>query len=301
MDEALARLGARQFGVVLRSEALALGLTPQGLSRRCSKGILRRLHEGVYALTAVPPSPKQTLFAACRWGGSGTAASHRSAAALWNLDGFDLEVLEISGPRRLRSGSVVAHPTRRPLPAEDLTTVGGIPVTKIERTLVDLAAVVAPDDLEDAIDSAFRQRLTTVSRLKLRVRAEQGRRGIGKLRALLEERDDRGRPSASRFETRLNRLLLSSGLPAMREYKIWNGGEFVARVDFCFPEAKLIVEADGFRWHSARRAWQRDRERRNQLTAMGWKVIQATWDDLTRRPNETIERIRALLQPRLPI
>ena len=87
----------------------------------------------------------------------------------------------------------------------------------------------------------------------------------------------------------------------MREFKIWDGGEFVARVDFCFPEGKLIIEADGFRWHSGRRAWQRDRTRRNQLTAMGWRVIQATWDDLTRRPNETIEKVRALLQPQLPI
>jgi very-short-patch-repair endonuclease len=195
---------------------------------------------------------------------------------------------------------VIAHPTP-PIAIEDLTEKDGIPVTKIERTLVDLAGVVGIDELEDALDSALRRRLTTVNRVRLRLRSESGRRGIGKLRSLIAERDDQGHPSASRFETRLNRLLLKSGLPAMREYKIWDGGEFVARVDFCFPEAKLIIEADGFRWHSGRRAWQRDRERRNRLTAMGWRVIQATWDDLTRRPYETVERIRALLQPRLPI
>lgn len=300
VDEALALLAARQHGVVLRSEVLALGISPQGLSRRCSKGVLRRLHDGVYAVTAVPPSPRQTLFAACRWGGSGTAASHRAAAALWKLDGFESDEIEISGPRRLKSTRVIAHPTP-PIAIEDLTEKDGIPVTKIERTLVDLAGVVGIDELEDALDSALRRRLTTVNRVRLRLRSESGRRGIGKLRSLIAERDDQGHPSASRFETRLNRLLLKSGLPAMREYKIWDGGEFVARVDFCFPEAKLIIEADGFRWHSGRRAWQRDRERRNRLTAMGWRVIQATWDDLTRRPYETVERIRALLQPRLPI
>lgn len=300
VDESLARLASRQHGVVLRSEALGLGLTPQGLARRCTKGVLRRLHDGVYAVTAVPPSALQTLFAACRWGGGGTAASHRAAAALWQLDGFELQEIEISGPRRLKSQRIIAHPTPA-IPPEDLTKIEGVPVTRIERTLVDLAAVVDVDTLEDALDSALRRRLTTVSRMRLRIRSENGRRGIGNLRSLLAERDDQGHPSASRFETRLNRLLLRSGLPAMREYKIWDGGKFVARVDFCYPDGKLIVEADGFRWHSARRAWQRDRERRNQLTAMGWRVIQATWNDLTRHPDETIERIRALLQPRLPI
>jgi very-short-patch-repair endonuclease len=96
-------------------------------------------------------------------------------------------------------------------------------------------------------------------------------------------------------------LLLRSGLPAIREFTVWDGGEFIARVDFCWPEARLIVEADGFRWHGGRRAWQRDRERRNRLTTMGWSVIQVTWDDLTRRPDALIDTIRSLLQPRLPI
>ena len=298
-DEALARLAAPNHGVFLTADALSLGITKQGLSRRCAKGVIRRLHTGVYAMTSVQPSAKQLLFAACRWGGAGSAASHRSAAALWGLDGFDLDTIEIWTPRRLQSGRVRARVGA--IPISDLTEIDAIPVTRIERTLIDLAATEDIDKLEDALDSALRRRLTSLNRLRLKVRAAEGRRGIGKLRGLLDERDERGRPSASRFETRLNRLLISSGLPAMREFKIWDGGEFVARVDFCFPDGKLIVEADGFRWHSGRRAWQRDRERRNQLTAMGWRVIQATWDDLTRHPEGLIERIRCLLQPRLPI
>ena len=300
VDAELARIAARQHGVILGSEALALGLTHSGLTRRCNKGLLRRLHQGVYAVTSVPPSPKQTLFAACRWGGSGSAASHRAAAALWNLDGYQLDVIEISTPRRLNSKLVLAH-LAGPVSIEDLTEIDGVPVTKIERTLLDLSAVEDLDSLEEAVDCALRRRLTTVNRLQLRLRSESGRHGIKKLRSILAERDDKGRPSASAFETRLNRLLLRSGLPAMREYTIWDGGEFVARVDFCFPDSKLIIEADGYRWHSGRRAWQRDRERRNRLTELGWTVIQATWADLMQRPGQTIERIRNLLQPRLPI
>lgn len=205
-DEALARLAAANHGVFLSSDALTVGITPQGLGRRCTKGVIRRLHKGVYAMTSVQPSEKQLLFAACRWGGAGSAASHRSAAALWDLDGFDLNVIEIWSPRRLQSGRVTARVGA--IPISDLTEIDGIPVTRVERTLVDLAAVVDVDKLEDALDSALRRRLTTVNRLRLRIRSEARRRGIGKLRALLAERDDRGRPSASRFETRLNRLLV---------------------------------------------------------------------------------------------
>lgn len=300
VDVALAKLAASQHGVVSRTDALSVGLTPSAVDRRCRKGVLRRLHDGVYAHAAVAPGPLQTLFAVCRWAGSGTAVSHRSAAHLWKLDGYPEPALEISGPRRLRSDRVHSHRTQ-PIPIQDIRTVEGIPVTTPERTLIDLAGTEDVDQLEDALDSALRRRLTTVRRLQLRLRAEDGRRGVGKLRKLLAERDGDGRPSESRFETRLNRLLLDHGLPATRQFKIWNGGSFVARVDFCFPEAKLIIEADGYQWHSSRRAWQRDRERRNELTELGWQVIQLTWDDVTRYTDRTVQRLRSLLQPQLPL
>jgi very-short-patch-repair endonuclease len=297
-DSALAAVAARQHGVILRADAIAAGLSGSATARRVRKGVLRRLHDGVYAVAAVPPTTRQTLFAAVRWAGPGSAASHRAAAHLWQLDGFSDPALEVSGPRRMRSRTVSSHITP-PIPIEDMSTIDGIPVTSIERTLFDLAGVVDVDALEDALDSALRRPLTTMGRLKLRLRSEKGRTGVGRLRALLHERDADGHPSESRFETRLNRLLLRSGLPAARQFTIWDGGVFVARVDFCFPEARLVVEADSYRWHGNRRAWQRDIERRNQMTALGWQIIQVTWADLTRNPDRIVGRLRDLLQPRL--
>ena len=299
-DHALAVLAAPRYGVFVPSDAHAVGITPRGLSRRCQKGVVRRLHQGVYAMAAVPPSPHQTLLAACRWAGAGSAASHEAAAALWKLDGFEALRPVISTPRRLRSDRVRSHRVD-PIPAGEIVEIDGIPVTKIERTLLDLAGAVDVNTLEDALDSALRRRLTTINRLEMRVRGSAGKTGVRKLRSLLAERDHEGHPTESRFESRLQRLLLDAGLPAVRQHKIWDGGEFVARVDFCFPESKVIVEADSYRWHSSRRAWQRDRERRNRLTSMGWVVIQVTWDDVIKRPTRTVERLRSLIQPRLPI
>lgn len=296
-DQQLAEIAARQHGAVSRAQALAAGLSVDAINRRLWSGRLVRLHAEVYGLAGVPPSRSQTLMAAVLWGGPGSAASHRAAANLWRLD-LNLEVLEISSPRRLKSGVVIAHRVD-PIPMQDMKVIDGIPCTGIDRTLVDLAGVLEPDALEDVLESALRKRLTSVARLRMRARQETGRRGISKLRKLLDDRGADGQPTESRFETRLGRLLLNSGLPPLRQHTIWDGGQFVARVDFCYPEAKVIVEADSYRWHSGKRAWQRDIERRNQLTTLGWQIIHITWDDLIRRPKVTAARVRSLLQPTL--
>lgn len=261
-------------------------------------GSLVRLHPEIYALRGVAPSHHQTLLGAVLWGGPGSAASHRAAAWLWRLDGAS-PALEITTPRRLRSSKVTSH-RREPIATRDLKMIDGIPVTSIELTLLDLGGILDIDELEDSLDAALRKRLTSISRLKLRLRQESGRKGVAALRSLVEDRVQDGGPSESRFETRLNRLLLSQGLPALRQFTVWDGGEFVARVDFCYPEARLIVEADSYRWHSSRRAWQRDMSRRNALTQLGWQIVHVTWEDMTRWPEQTLNRIRSLLQPQLP-
>ena len=207
-------------------------------------------------------------------------------------------MLEITTPRRLESHAVTAH-RHPPVPSHEIKLIDGIPTTGIDRTLVDLSSVVDASALEDALDAALRKRLTSVARLRLRLGQTSGKRGVKNLRKLLDERTDDGQPTQSRFETRLNRLLIDGGLPPLRQFTVWDGGEFVARVDFCYPEAKLIVEADSYRWHSSKRAWERDLERRNQLTELGWQIVHITWNDLTRRPTATLGRLRALVQPQL--
>ena len=268
-------------------------MTRPALSRRLAKGRLVRLHREVYAIAGTPPSWHQTLLAAVLWGGPGSAASHRAAATLWKLDGIE-RALEITTPRRLDSHSVISH-RNEPLPSHDLKLIDGIPTTGIDRTLFDLSGVVEISVLEDALDAALRKRLTSVARLRLRLRQTSGRRGVKNLRKLLDERTNDGQPTQSRFETRLNRLLVDGGLPPLRQFTVWDGGEFVARVDFCYPDAKLIVEADSYRWHSSKRAWERDLERRNQLTELGWQIVHITWNDLMRRPDATLGRLRALV------
>ena len=87
---------------------------------------------GVDAIAGTDPSWHQSLFAACVWAGAGSAASHRSAAAQWKLDGFNEDVVEISTTHRMRSSKVVVH-RRRSLDRRETTTLNNIPTMRVDR------------------------------------------------------------------------------------------------------------------------------------------------------------------------
>jgi very-short-patch-repair endonuclease len=175
--------------------------------------------------------------------------------------------------------------------------ISGIPTTTPTRTLVDLAGVVPPDVLEDALDDALRRRLTTLSRMrrKLDELGRQGRPGTAVMRKLLAVQDDGEPIPQSVLETRFMRLLRQSGLPTpRRQYPIRAAGN-VFVVDFAWPEAHVAIETDGYRWHSGRARWAQDLARRNALTALGWRVIHVTWADVEARPHDIGETIRTAL------
>ena len=119
------------------------------------------------------------------------------------------------------------------------------------------------------------------------------------MRKLLEARDPSSPVPASVFERRLLRLLRNGDLPEpVRQYAIREGDRLVGIVDFAFPDYRLAIEADGYRWHSGRARWDGDRARRNDLTLLGWRIIHITWTDLIHRPDAVIEAVdKALAWP----
>jgi very-short-patch-repair endonuclease len=56
-----------------------------------------------------------------------------------------------------------------------------------------------------------------------------------------------------------------------------------------------VVEVDGFRYHSSRRAFERDRLRDSALAGMGFRVMRATWHQIARRPEALVARIAIAL------
>ncbi len=57
-------------------------------------------------------------------------------------------------------------------------------------------------------------------------------------------------------------------------------------------ELKIVVEVDGWAWHTDTKRFQRDRERQNDLVHAEWIVLRFTWLDLSERPHHVIESIR---------
>ena len=118
------------------------------------------------------------------------------------------------------------------------------------------------------------------------------------LRSVLRTRNA-GPATQSALETRLARLIRKSDLPEpVRQFEIRDERRFVARPDFAYPHAKVAVEADSFRWHTSRAAWERELQRRNDMQKLGWLIIHVTRKDIGERPDEVVGNIRAALRRR---
>lgn len=294
----ISRLASTQHGVVGRAQVLRLGMSKAAVTHALTSGQWERLHRGVYRMASSPRGWHQSLLGACLWGGDGAYASYRAAAALWGFPGFEPGPLEISTTRNLRTvvDGVVIHRIVL-LGACDTARIYGIPVTDPTRTLLDLACE-AEAAVEAALDDALRRRLTTIARLSWRLNSvgARGRAGATLLRGLLDERP-RGTPAPeSPLEGRVIRLLAEAGLPApRRQFEIRDGGKLIARVDLAYPSSRLAIEADGYRYHSGRRAWERDLARRNALEALGWRVLHVTSEQLDHRRAEVLAMISTML------
>lgn len=234
-------------------------------------------------------------MAACMHAGADAVCSHRAAAGLWRLDGFKRGVIEVTTTADRRVGGVITHRCERPLPKHARTRLGCIPLTTATRTLFDLASASSPAQLGRALDSALRQRLTSLERLERCLQENTGRRqpGTRTLRHLLAERDPRAGLLESPLEDRLLKLMRRHNLPLpVCQYRIVSNGRTVARVDFAYPELKLAIEADGYIYHSEKADWDHDRDRDGELSELGWGVLRVTLDQMRDRPGRVAERIR---------
>jgi very-short-patch-repair endonuclease len=235
-------------------------------------------------------------MAAVLRGGPTALASHLSGAGLWQLDGTHEGPIHVSLKSDRAIDRVVVHRRGRTDDPE-VVTIDGIPVTAIDRTLLDLAAVASSQRVGLALDDALRRRLTGLERLQTFLAGRKGRAGTRVLRKLLQVRDHKDARVESRLESSLLRLLRNQRIPIpLAQYTVLSGDEFVARLDFAYPEGRIALEADGYRWHSSPEQWRRDIRRENQLKLLGWTVLRFSWEDVHDRPQLVTNQIREALR-----
>jgi very-short-patch-repair endonuclease len=292
-DALIASIATRQYGVVSRSQLLAAGISDAAITTRIRRFRLHPLHRGVYAVghtALVPLAREMAAVLAC---GEGAVVSHRTAAStIWHLiDAID-DVIDITIPRSNRRRPGLRVHRSRTLHPEDTQVVRGIPVTSVARTLVDLAEDVSDRELEVALDEATTRRLTTTASLTAAVERLHGRRGTSRLNGLLE-RDGEPAFTRSEAEERLLALIRAANL----SHPEVNARASRHTVDFIWRKQRLIVETDGYRFHSTRTAFERDRVRDAELTAAGFRVIRITWRQLEVEPLAIVARLAQALAP----
>ena len=257
------------------------------IETRVARGVLLRLHRGVYAVGHRQLRREGRLLAAVLAAGPGAVLSHRDAAGLHGLRPANHERVDVSSMRRMRGrmpGIEIHHTTvQGPL---DVTVIRSIPVTTVARTLVNLAGIVPKDQLAKALSRAELGNVLDVRAIERVLERTRQRRGPGHaaIREALAHQADHG-PTLTRseLEDRFVALLDAYRLPRSKMNFHVEGFE----VDACWPERRLVVELDGYIYHRDKPAFQRDREKGNALTQAGWTLLRYTYDDVVRHPGRT--------------
>ena len=282
-DRLIGDLAARQFGVVARRQLLAMGIGAGAIDTRLKRHYLHRLHRGVYAvghLALLPLAREMAAVLAC---GPGAAVSHRSAAAVWHLlKASEHAPIEISATSGKRRPGIQTHTTTR-LTQQDVRHLRGLPLTSPARTLVDLADTATARELERATAEALARRLVTARSLLADGERFNGRRGIARIKSLIENAVP---PALTRSEAeeRFLALVRAAGLRQPEVNVMVQGYE----VDFLWRDEGVIVEIDGFRYHSSRSAFESDRHRDADLQGGGLSVLRVTWRQLIEEPYATL-------------
>jgi very-short-patch-repair endonuclease len=276
LDGQIARLAARQHGVVSAAQLYALGLTARGIEARIRAKRLFRLHRGVYAVGHIALTSLSRDLAAVLACGPGALLSHRSAARLWGLLDSSSPRIEVTAPRTRKPRNGITVHRSRTIHPDDAAEVDGIPVTSVARTVVDLAEVVDEPRLARAVNQAEVRRLFDLDAVDAVLERLPGRRGAPRLQKVLAVYVPETRFTRSEAERRLLRLCAKHGLPAPQT-TCWIGGY---ELDAYWPDARLAVEVDGRAFHATRRAFEEDRARDRRLAALGIQVSRVTWRNL---------------------
>lgn len=230
--------------------------------------------------------------------GPGAVASHRTAAAPWGIDGFRQGVPELSVPypAAYRRAGTRTHRSSD-LHLTSSTTRSNIPVTSVERTLLDLGAVVPGRQVHLALEDARRRKLTDWDQLlsALVTHAKKGRRGVGVLRSILDQHAGEVAVTDSGFERLVATALVQAGLPRpvlQHEVRI-RGRRY--RIDLAYPDPRLAIELDGS-VHLRRDVWEADHARQNALMLSGWTVLRFTWRDYLDHRSRLVTEVRSALK-----
>ena len=220
-------------------------------------------------------------------------ASHLSAGWLWEVLRYRPEAIHLSAPtaRRSRRGFVVHFAD---LPRADRAVLDGIPVTALPRTLLDLAALLSPSQLERAIDRAEERKRLDVRPIEELLERAGNHPGRGRLRRALAIYRPNRAFTRSGLERRFLSLVQEAGLPTPQTNVFVGGFE----LDAYWEPERFAVELDVYETHGTRLAFETDRRREDDLLTHEIETVRVTGPRLDAEPEATVDRVAAHLARR---
>lgn len=237
-------------------------------------------------------APLSRAMAALLAVGPGALLSHGAAAAVWGLQPLPTGAIDVSlaGRDVRHRGGIRVHRVTS-LHEQERARHRNLLLTSPARTLLDLATSLPQRDLARTVEQAELRRLTTHDDLIDFLTSRRMHRGAAALRAATSPSTQLTRSEAER---RFLDLIEEARLPTPAANTHVAGHE----VDFLWPAERLIVEIDGYAFHSSRAAFERDRLRDADLQALGYRVIRVTWRRLTEEPSAVVAAIAVALAVR---
>jgi len=292
----LVALASKQFGVVNRADLAITDVSWKWLHGRLATGEWKRVHRGVFRLGCNQPTLDEREMAALLAAGEGAVLSHTSAARRLGLDVSRDESMHITIHASRKAKVRGAKVWRSRNISRDIGNRGLLRLTNLPRTLIDLAAILDDGELRAAFDSALRQDTANAAWISLVLnRHGPGRRGVGRLRALVDEHRRGDEVPDGALESLGLELAKATGPEPQLHLNVLDEAHHVAEVDLAWPELKLCVQFDGWKIHRTRAAFVRDRKQDRALVRLGWTVVRYPWDDVVHEPDTVVEDLVRIL------
>lgn len=282
--EALEGMFAANGGVATTRELLNV-VSRKGLEVSVRAGRLVRVRRGVYALR--PPGVPARLAALDLASGTHIVACMHTAAEMYGFGTEPDNRLHILDPGlRLRPTADLMVHQRIGAP---LTKIHGRLVTAPAWTAVEIARTLRRPRALAVLDAVLHIQCCNSADLTAAVGEQKGRRGIVHVRELVQLADGR---AESPMESEARLVFIDGGLPLPDlQYEIVDLHGKLWRVDFAWPDYKVLAEYDSVDWHANPEGWKHDRMKTARLQECGWTTVPMVVDDVRTYPYELVSRI----------
>ena len=280
----------RQQQLITRVQSLDAGVSRSDIDGHLRVGRWRRVLPQVYLVGPASIDPRLMIRAAWMWGGPDAVIVGQSAL-YWQRrhSGGPPDVIDVALPvGRSGRGPAGVKVQRRSVEPEQIVSWDRIATVRTAYAIAELLGVVG----HEILDHAIRQRWVTLAEVQAAHSQLVGARHSIAARQIIDAATSGAHSPGERL---LHRLLREAGISGWRANVDTKVGNSRRRPDVRFEKLRLVIEFDGFAFHTDHAAFEDDRRRQNAFVKNGWTVLRFTWSQLTRNPDEAIADIRATI------